>query len=83
MMPEFPRWTSNARASPGGDACQQPPADMRSGRGVLRGTRPQLKKIVERHQGRKLECGIDDWERERAGRSLQKKEHRYPMCAGN
>ena len=30
-------------------------------------------------QDRKLECGIDDWERERAGRGLQKKEHRNPM----
>ena len=34
-------------------------------------------------QDRKLECGIDDWERERASRGVQKKEHRNPMCAGN
>ena len=34
-------------------------------------------------QDRKLECGIDDWERERAGRGLPKTEHRNPMCAGN
>ena len=34
---------------PGGDPCQQPPADMRSGREVLRRPRPQLKKIVERN----------------------------------
>ena len=34
-------------------------------------------------QDRKLACGIDDWERVRAGRGLQKKEHRNPMCAGN
>ena len=33
IMPESQRWTNNARASPGGDACQQSPADMRSGRG--------------------------------------------------
>ena len=32
---------------------------------------------------RELECGIDDGERERAGRGLQKKEHRNPMCEGN
>ncbi|KAK2164981.1 hypothetical protein NP493_1389g00034 [Ridgeia piscesae] len=38
-----------SRASPGGDACQQPPADMRSGRVVLRRPRPQLKRIVERN----------------------------------
>ena len=48
-MPDFQRWTNNARASPGGDACQQPPADMRSGRGLLKRPRPQLKKIVERN----------------------------------
>ena len=48
-MPEFQRWTNNARASPGGDACQQPPADKRSGLGVLRRPPPQLKKIVERN----------------------------------
>ena len=46
-MPVFQRFTDNARASPGCDACQQPPADMRSGRGVLRRPWPQLKKIVE------------------------------------
>ena len=49
-MPDFQRFTDNARASPGGDACQQPPADMRSGRGVLRRRRPLLKKIVERKE---------------------------------
>ena len=48
-MPDFERFTDNAKASPGGDACQQPPADMRNGRGVLQRPRPQLKKIVERN----------------------------------
>ena len=47
-MPEFQRWTNNARASPGGEAAAAP-GDMRSGRGVLRRSRPQLKKIVERN----------------------------------
>ena len=49
-MPDFHRFSDIARASPGGDTCQQPPADMRSGRGVLRRRRPQLKKIVERKE---------------------------------
>ena len=34
-------------------------------------------------QDRKLECGIDDWLRQRASRGLQKKKHRNAMCAGN
>ena len=49
IMPEFQRRTNNARASPGGDAGQQPPADTSSGRGLLRRPRPQLKKIAERN----------------------------------
>ena len=49
IMPDFQRFTDNARASPGGDACQQPSADPRSGRGKLRSQLPQLKKIVERN----------------------------------
>ena len=48
-MPEFQRWTNNVRVSPRGDAGQQPQADMRSGRGVLRRPWPQLKKMVERN----------------------------------
>ena len=46
--------TNNARATPGGEACQQPPADMESGRGLLRRPRPQLKKIQAK--GDALEC---------------------------
>ena len=34
-------------------------------------------------QDRKLERGIDEWEREIGGRCFQKKEHRSPMWAGN
>ena len=91
-MPDFHRFSDIARASPGGDACQQPPADMRSGRVVLR--RPRTAETTaaakedsgkkgKKCQDRKLECGFDDWERERASRGVQKKENRYPMCTGN
>ena len=53
-------------------------ADMRSG---LETTATAKDDSGKKWQYRKLECGIDVWERERAGRGLQKKEHRNPMCA--
>lgn len=47
-MPEsFKDIARTARAFPRGDACQQPPVDMRSEQGVPRTPRPRLKKLVE------------------------------------
>jgi len=37
-------------------------------------TAPAKEDSGNKRQDRKLECGIDDWERERASRGLQKKE---------
>ena len=66
-MPEFQRWTNNARASPGGDACQQPPADR--------------KKIVERNV--KIGSWNMVSMTGRGRDLVEVCKRRNPMCAGN